>query len=215
MKKPADIGIFPDAEAAASALADFGKSFILPCSDLTAGEIARVAGEGAWMRPLARKYAGAMELYRRWAEESVPRMIKSARYVINQGQYDLLVHRMGTDLLRTWRDRFADMRVRLSFGAAFRAVDLLSMAINEAEACRSSSIDSFLHVPLEGSTLKPLKLCIDQLLDKDFSVEIPASISVGYVATEEQYVLFQEAISALAARAGVSPIVYAYFCGEA
>ena len=214
MKKPADIGIFPDAEAAASALADFGKSFILPCSDLTAGEIARVAGEGAWMRPLARKYAGAMELYRRWAEESVPRMIKSARYVINQGQYDLLVHRMGTDLLRTWRDRSTDRRARLSFGAAFGAVDLLFMAINEAEACRSSSINGFLHVPLDGSTLKPLKLCIDQLLDKDFAVEIPAAVPVGYIATEEQYVFFQEAIFALAARADVSPIVYAYFCGE-
>jgi hypothetical protein len=141
-------------------------------------------------------------------------MVKSARYVINQEQFDILVRRMGMDLLRSWRGSLPDHRSRLSFGSAFRVVDMLFKAINESEACRSGSIQGFLHAPLDGTTLLPLRLCIDELLDRDFSLEIPAVVPAGFVATEEQYVLLQEAILALAERAGVSPIVYAYFCAR-
>jgi hypothetical protein len=214
MKKRERFDVFPDAATAASALADFGKSFVRPCTKMTAAEIVRESGEGAWMRLLSRKYAGAADFYGRWAADAVPRMIKSARYVINQDQYDLMIRRTGMDLLRSWRDLSEERRALLSFGAAFRIVDLLSLAINESETCRSGSIQRFLHVPLDGSTLKPLRQCVDELLDRDFSIEIPASVPAGYVATEEQYVLFEEAIFTLAARAGVPPIVYSYYCAE-
>ena len=118
------------------------------------------------------------------------------------------------DLLRSWRDLSEDRRALLSYGAAFRIIDVLCMAINESEVCRSGSIQGFLHVPLDGATLKPLRLCLDEFLDRDFAIEIPATVPVGFVATEEQYVLFEEAIFALAARAGVPPIVYSYYCSE-
>jgi|GEM_PF-3446476 hypothetical protein len=214
MKRSACVDVFPDASSAAAALADFGRSFAPPSSVRTAAEVVDYSTEGAWIRQLARKFVGVAGIYRRWAEENVPRMIKSSRYVINQEQFDLLVRRTGMDLLRTWRDRSADKRARLSLGAAFRIVDGLFMSINEAEGCRSSLIQAFLHVPLEGSTLKPLRLCVDELLDRDFAIEIPTVVPAGFVATEEQYVLLQEAIFALAARAGVPPILYGYFCAD-
>ncbi len=214
MKKHERIDVFPNAEAAASALADFGESFVLPRSKKTAAEIARESTEGAWMRPLARKHSGACEIFGSWAGESVPKIIKSARYVINQGQYDLLIRRTGMDLLRAWRDLSTGRRPILSYGVAFRIIDLLCRAINESTVCRTASIQGFLHVPLDGSTLKPLRLCIDELLDRDFATEIPSAVPAGFIATEEQYVLFQEAICSLAAHARVPPIVYSYYCAE-
>lgn len=214
MKRRAYFDVFPDSSIATEALADFGASFVRPSSTMNAAEIARQSADGAWLKPLGRKHACAATFYAEWAAETVPRLIKSWRYVINQDQYDLLLRRTSMDLLRSWRDLTEERRAILSFGAAFRIVDALSMAINESEQCRSGSIQRFLHVPLDASTLKPLRLCIDELLDRDFTIEIPASVPSGYVATEEQYKLLEEAIFSLAKLAGVNPIVYAYYCAE-
>jgi len=114
--------------------------------------------------------------------------------------------------LRSWRSAVPEKPVKLSYGAAFRTIDLLFMAIDESERCRQDAVRPFLHVPLDGATLKPLRGIIDELVDSDFALEIPATINQGFVATEEQYYLLQGAISALARRSGVAPIVYAYWC---
>lgn len=214
MTSPARADAFASAEAAAKALADFARGFAFPLNGLRPEDIARESAESAWMKALSRKRSGGAEFYGKWAGESVPRMVKSTRYVINQEQFDLLVRRTGMDLLRSWRGSFPDRQARLSYGAAFRTVDLLFMAINESESCRSGPVQCFLHVPLEGSTLRPLRLCVDELVDGDFTVEIPAIVPTGFVATEEHYALLQEAILALADRAGVPPIAYAYYCAS-
>jgi hypothetical protein len=210
--RPERLGPFASAGEAAAALAEFFAAFAFPRSELSAEAIAREPLDSAWLKAASRKRAGAAAAYERWAGESVPKMVKSARYVINQEQFDILVRRTGLDLLRSWRGSFPDKLARLAYGEAFRAVDLLFMAINESEACRSVPVQGFLHVPLDASTLRPLRSCIDELVDRDFSLEIPAAPSAGFVATEEHYLLFQEAVFALAERAGVPPIAYAYFC---
>ena len=205
---------FPSAENAAEALAEYANSLVFPRAALDAEEIAKAAIDGGWAKSLMRKRAGGSGIYRNWVIEIVPRMIKSARYVINQEQFDLLVRRTGLDLLRVWRGDSLSRYAKISFGAAFRAVDRLFMAINESEACRSDSILGLLHVPLDGSTLRPLRLCNDELVDRDYAIEIPSVVPSGFVVTEEQYTLLQKAISTLAGRAGVPPIVYAYFCAS-
>jgi hypothetical protein len=209
---PECVDAFADLDEAAAALANYGKAFAFPRVDTDAQEIARSSAEAAWMKSLARKAPGTVDLYKRWASENVPKMAKSARYVINQEQYDILVRRTGLDLLRSWRVAFSERRSKLPFGAAFRAVDLLFKSINESKGCRSALAQDFLHVPLDGAAIRPLRICIDELIDRDFGMEIPASVPSGYIATEEHYVLFQEAILTLANRARVPPIVYSYFC---
>jgi hypothetical protein len=201
-------------DAAVKALAEFARRFAFPCVDVDPGSIAKDSAERPWVKSLTRRSAGSAEAYLRWATANVPKMAKSARYVINQEQFDILVRRTGTDLLRAWREASPDKSARLSFGAAYRIVDLLFMAIDESARCRHETVRQFLHVPLDGATLKPLRLIVDGLLDADFALEIPATIPLGFVATEEQYVLIQGAISALARRAGVPPILYAFWCGE-
>jgi hypothetical protein len=201
-------------DAAVKALAEYARRFAFPCVDDDPGSIARGSIESAWLKSLTRKSAGSAEAYLRWASANVPKMAKSARYVINQEQFDILVRRTGADLLRAWREASADKSARLSFGAAYRVVDLLFKAIDESKRCRQESVRQFLHVPLDGATLKPLRPIVDKLLDIDFALEIPATIPSGFVATEEQYVLLQSAISALARRAGVPPILYAYWCAR-
>lgn len=206
--------VFASAEEAVAALESFAASFEYPCVDQSPEAIAAASAESPWIRALARKRGGEAGFFDRWACEAVPRMVKSARYVINQDQFDILVRRTGMDLLRSWRGLASERRPRLSFGAAFRVVDMLFMAVNESERCRSSTIRPFLHVPLEAATLRPLRLCIDELVDGDFAIEIPATVPPGYVATEEQYELLQGAIFAVAERAGAAPIAYAYFCAS-
>jgi hypothetical protein len=206
---------FPSAEEAASSLAAFGKSFVFPRSGQSAEDIALESAESSFLRPFARKIPGGSGLVASWLSAALPRISKSARYVINQGQFDILVRRTGLDLLRSWREAVPDRRSKLSYGAAFRAVDLLFMALNESSPCRSGLVQDFLHVPLEKATLSPLRQCIDELVDGDFAIEIPSSPSPGFVSTEEQYLILQEAVIALSERAGVPPIVYAYFCGIA
>jgi len=203
---------YASAEEAAAALSGFAKAFVLPRDGRTAQDLARLSADSPWMKALSRKRAGGVDFYARWAAENVPKMAKSARFVSNQGQFDLLVRRTGMDLLRSWRGGPTERRARLSYGAAFRAVDLLFMAINESEPCRSGQVQAFLHAPLDGYTLRPLRLCIDELLDGEYAIEIPAVVPSGFVATEEQYVLLQAAIHALADRAGATPVAYAYLC---
>jgi hypothetical protein len=212
MKMPDRIEAFSSVDEAAATLAAFAKVFAIPCAVMSAEEIVRESADSAWMRQLARKCAGGAEVYWRWAGEIIPRMVKSARYVINQEQYDMLVRRTGMGLLRSWRELSPARGARLSFGVAFRTIDLLFKAINESKDCRADIVQSFLHVPLDAATLRPLRLCINELVDRDFAIEIPATIPAGFVATEEQYVLLQEAIFTLAERASAPPIVYAYFC---
>jgi hypothetical protein len=201
-------------EAAVKALAEYARRFAFPCLDDDPASIARGSAESGWLKSMARRSAGNAEAYLRWASANVPKMAKSARYVINQEQFDILVRRTGTDLLRAWREASPDKTARLSFGAAYRIVDLLFMAIDESKKCRQESVRQFLHVPLDGATLKPLRPIVAEFLDTDFALEIPATIPSGFVATEEQYVLLQGAISALARRAGVPPILYAYWCAR-
>jgi hypothetical protein len=208
------INAFSSVDAAVKELANYARRFAFPCVDNGPSSIAQESAEGSWLKSLARKSAGSAEAYLRWASANVPKMAKSARYVINQGQFDILVRRTGTDLLRVWRESSLDKAARLSFGAAYRIVDLLFKAIDESGQCRHESIRQFLHVPLDGSTLKPIRLIVDELLEKDFALEIPATIPSGFVATEEHYVLLQDAISVLARRAGVPPILYAYWCSR-
>ncbi|MGA2546824.1 MAG: hypothetical protein ABSF43_09770 [Rectinemataceae bacterium] len=208
------VDAFLSTSEAIEALAQFGNTFVFPNVALAAEAIALKSLESVSMKSLIRKCPGGADICRRWVIEGVSRMVKSTRYVINQEQFDRLVRRTGMDLLRSWRDGFPSSHVRLSFGAAFRAVDLLFMAINESKTCRSGLIQSFLHVPLDRVTLRPLRLCIDELVDRDFAIVIPAAVPTDFVATEEQYVLLQETIFALAEKAGVPPITYAYYCAS-
>lgn len=203
---------FSSLDEAIAALAEYGKGFAYPCVDRDPLSIARESAASPWLKSLARRVPGSAEAYLRWAQVNLPKMAKSARYVINQEQFDLLVRRTGLDLLRSWREITPDRSSRLSFGAAFRVVDLLFMSIDASEACRFDSIRPFLHVPLDSTTLGPLRRVVDDLVDRDFALEIPATLPPGFVATEEQYVLLQAALSSFARRAGVPPILYAYFC---
>lgn len=214
MIMPENTDVFPDVETAANELVEYAAGFTFPCADTDLSSVVRASAESAWLKTLTRKKAGSVELYDRWAGANVPKMAKSVRYVINQEQYDILVRRTGRDLLRAWREGTPDRTSRLSFGAAYRIVDLLFMAIDESENCRYEAARQYLHVPLDGSTLRPLRLIVGELIDSDFAVEIPATIPSGYIATEEHYVLLQAAISALAYRAGIPPILYAYWCAR-
>ena len=213
MSVGACLDTFSSSDEATAALAAFGKSFVFPRTGLSAESIALEFAEGSFLKPFARKTSGGSELVARWLRVTLPKIAKSARYVINQGQFDILVRRTGLDLLRFWREGVPDRRAKLSYGAAFRAVDLLFMALNESSLDRSGFVQDLLHVPLEKATLIPLRQCVDELVERDFSIEIPASPSPGFVSTEEHYVTLQEAIMALSERAGVPPIVYAYYCG--
>jgi formate-dependent nitrite reductase cytochrome c552 subunit len=94
---------FASADEAASSLTTFASAFRYPCVDLTPEAIACASAESAWMKALIRKRGGEGDFFGRWASETVPRMAKSARYVINQEQFDILVRRTGLDLLRSWR----------------------------------------------------------------------------------------------------------------
>jgi hypothetical protein len=206
---------FANAEAATKDLVEFSRRFAFPCVDKGPLDIARESAEGVWLKTVGRKRSEYGEAYLRWAEEKIPIMSKSVRYVINQKQFDILVKRTGEDLLRSWRDAAPGRSGKLSYGAAFRVVDFLFLAIDESSCCRHDVVRRFLHVPLDAVTLKPLRAIIDELVDMDFALEIPATIPPGFVATEEQYVLLQGAISTLARRANIPPILYAYWCAQA
>jgi hypothetical protein len=146
-----------------------------------------------------------------WALDAAPRLAGDLRYVINQEQYDKLCGRFSRELLRAWNDKRGE---KLGFGPAARAVDLVMMALGESESCRRQSATGFLRVPLDARTLAPLRLVVDELTGSDYSVEIPAKPSAGYVVTEEQYYVLEGAIFELARRAGMAPIVYAYWCAS-
>lgn len=207
-------GVFKNLDEAVPVLADYGKRFAYPCLDKDPFEIAHESAEDAWLKSMRRKRSGSYDVYLRWAEANVPKIAKNVRYVINQQQFDILVRRTGEDLLRSWSEAFPGGCSKLSYGVAYRAVDLVFMALDESRRCRHDAVRRFLHVPLEAKTLKPLRLIIDELVDYEFALEIPAAISPGFVATEAQYLLFQGAISALAGRSGILPILYAYWCSE-
>lgn len=203
---------FPSVEAAIDELTGFAKRFIFPLEEKDYARLLRESVESTWLKSLARKQLGYFEAYVNWASTNIPKMAKSARYVINQEQYDILVRRTGADLLRAWHESVSRRGGKLSFGAALKIVDMLFMAIDGSKSCRYDRVQRFLHVPLDACTLKPLRLIVDELLDIDCAIEIPAKIPSGFVATEEHYVLLQRAISVLSNRARIAPILYAHWC---
>ena len=201
-------------EALARELMEFARSFSFPRTGLSAEGIAAAAAESAWLKSLLRGKAGAFESFGRWAAAGVPKMAKSCRYVINQEQFDILARRTCMELLRAWRDGPAEPGRKLSLGSAFCIVDQLFMSINESDPCRSGQVQGFLHAPIAKATLAPLRACVDELVDEDYSIEIPSSAGTGFIVTEDQYVLVQRAILALAGEARVAPVTYAYYCSS-
>jgi hypothetical protein len=193
-------------------LAEFSRNFAFPRTGLSAEGIAQTAAESSWLKPIIKGKGGALGLYECWTAAAVPKMVKSCRYVINQEQFDILARRTCMDLLRFWREGQPATGRRLSLGAAFSIVDLLFMSINESDLCRSGQIQGFLHAPIGKATLAPLRFCVDELVDEDFTVEIPLRAGTGFIVTEDQYLLVQKAILALSGMARVAPLTYAYYC---
>jgi len=199
------LAAFESVDDVIKALRRFDKSFTIPKKRSDERDAARHAASALGLRGSAAE--GMLE----WALDAAPRLASGIRYVINQDQYNKLCKRFTRELLRAWLERRGE---KLGFGLASRAVDLVMMALNESESRRCETAAPFLRVPLDARTLAPLRLIIDELTDIDFAMEIPAKPTVGFVAVEEQYYVLEGAISALALRASVAPIVYAYFSAE-
>jgi hypothetical protein len=203
---------FSRLDEAVAALSTFGKTFAFPSCAMSDEElVARSVGNSVF-RCLAGTRERPAEIYRRWALENARKISKSLRYVINQDQYDALVRRAAGDFIRSWRGRTESLEAKIAFGPAMRIVSLFMKAINESESHRSEQVLPFMHVPFDSSTLLPLRLILNELLDLDYAIGIPTDATMSFVATEDLYCVLTGAVFELARRAGIPPLAYEYWC---
>jgi len=101
------------------------------------------------------------------------------------------------------------MELKLPYGPATKMVNLLVKAMYFHGQISLISLPKWYNVPFDSYTLVPLIKIIDQLLPEHlFAIPMNQQMTMNYVLCEEQYRNLQQAIRALCAGAGRTPLDY-------
>ncbi len=142
-------------------------------------------------------------VFRKWAESALAdrKSVAKLTSLRSQVAYDVWLDEFSCSLRREWQEQ---MGVVLPFGASRKLPDLLLKhlmwwsSLSDRQRCR---LITFLHVPLDSSTLVGIRRCIDD-------PEIPANATMGFVAGRTMYRQIQEAIRTITKQAGVPDIYF-------
>ena len=139
--------------------------------------------------------------FRNWAARYVRRRMPPLNSRLDQRKYSAYVHDATLALSKHWRNATDS---EMGYG---RGAKLLNLVLKKL-ACLASLSENerrnlilLQHVPLDSYTIVGIKAVAPDLA-------IPRSATMKYIKTREQYVTFQERITAIAAKAQVPPIYY-------
>lgn len=142
--------------------------------------------------------------YKNWTETiCIDEILIKLNNISNQNDYDVFLFQMANSLVESWEsktDKGADSRMNI--GISLKIVNLLMKHLTFVHFRSNLKLTSYLHVPWDKFTLRPLK---------DIWVGTPRinnSVSQGFVNNKEQYLELHSFITNIVRQAGVDRIVY-------
>ena len=139
--------------------------------------------------------------FRNWTEKYVRRRMPPLSSRLGQREYSAYVHDATLALGRHWHNATDS---EMGYGRGAKLLNLVLKKLACLESLSESERRNLIwlqHVPLDSYTIVGIKAVAPELA-------IPRSATMRYIKTREQYVTFQERITAIAAKAQVPPIYY-------
>lgn len=169
-------------------------------------ELIRSSVAGNTFRSFQKLARPPSEVFRAWAKSRLTfSVMEEFGQLKDQGEYDAFVALHAEHLARYWQ---SEGKRPLLFGPGRKLIDLLFKRVARctevAEANRDRLI-RLLHVPLDEYSLAAVRQCA---ASEEFGppIVIPATASMGWITSPQQYAQIQRLTRQIAAVAGVPPI---------
>jgi hypothetical protein len=139
--------------------------------------------------------------FRDWAKNYIQDTFTTLSQISNNTEYSKYIDQATLSLCDKWREL---TNSEMGYG---RGAKLFNLVLKKFACLQSLSSEqknkliSLQHIPLDSYTIIGLRLIAPEL-------SIPKNATMKFIETHEQYILFQEKITAIANKANVPPIYY-------
>ena len=93
-----------------------------------------------------------------------------------------------------------------------KMINLLIKDIQESKTYRQIGKIKYQQVPFDSFSLRPLRLIVNDLTVVKYKISIPPTVSMGFINTQQLYIILMDAVYKLCKLSKISPIVYDYWC---
>jgi hypothetical protein len=159
-------------------------------------------------RNLDKKPSG---IYRSWASDNIDKIIFKLDKITTKRKYDEELFTWIYSFIEYWESQVPPEN-RIIFGPASKMVNLLIKTLNESTLISNKRIMSFMHIPFDEYTLKPLTKIINQMTSVKYRIDIPNNPTMKFISTPELYWIMQNALLKLCRKSNIHPILYDYWC---
>ena len=149
-------------------------------------------------------------VFRQWAINTFKKedTINSLLQISSQPEYDAWLKRLSLGLNASWKRKMGRDNP-FSYGPRMKLPNLLlkqQLLWKGIKSNQRKRLIGFLHVPLDRYTLVAIRNCLDKN-NRSYKVcRIPKNPTMGFVKNEDIYTEIQNAMRAIAKKAGVPPI---------
>ena len=157
------------------------------------------------------------KIYRHWAHRYFNKIVSDMNNAKTQETYDKRLFYLVSTLQKEWAKKSG---TGLDFGRAAKQINLLARDIAGSinPDCNkfyvsNRKVQKFLHVPLDSFCLRPLRIIIHDLTDKNV-IPIPSNATMNHVKSKKHYMVLQKAVRTLCKRAKRYTMIYEYWSGK-
>jgi len=205
-----EIHIFSDVEEAVSLLKEYKKTLIR--GEMTKEQIVRKSVSSNIFRAFHNLSKNPSLIYREWASSNIDEIIQKLNIIETKQEYDKQLFKWVYSFIDYWDSQVKNPNDRIIIGPASKMINLLIKMLNESKYLSNDKIVQFFNVPFDEFTLKPLVNIINLISDVKYRIDIPKNPTMKYISTPELYWIIQNAVFKLCRKAGISPILYDYWC---
>jgi hypothetical protein len=151
-------------------------------------------------------------IYREWTSEHLDEIITNLNKIITAEDYNKHLLIWTYSFIQYWNSQVSNPDDRIIFGPASKMINLLIKTLNQSIYINNNALLSFMNIPLDEYTLKPLMKIINDLTEIKYKIDIPKNPTMKFINTPELYWIIQNALFRLCNKAEISPILYDYWC---
>ncbi len=205
-----DIIIFSTVEEAIKILKNYHR--IIEKSMTSKEEIIRKSVSSSVFRAFHNRSKKPSVIYREWASKNIDLIISELNVVSTKEEFDKILHNYINSFIENWNLELSNTSEKIIYGPASKMINLLFKTLNESNLIKNNKIQTFLHVPFDEFSLKPLISIINNLTDVKYSISIPKNPTMKYISNPQLYGIIQDAVFKLCKESTIDPIIYDYWC---
>ena len=209
MPKPHDP--FKNLEEAIDILRKYGNEFNFPKRNYDKQLIIKKSVSGNIFRAFKNLDTKPSNIYRDWASDNFEALLHDFKRTQSYDDHYKLLLKYSESLLQRWSVQVLQEDKFLIYGQAMKMINLLIKQIQESNEFKQIDKIKFQQIPLDSYALVPIRLIINDLTDKNFKINIPPNVSMGFVNTPQLYMILSNAILKLSNLSKITPIVYDYW----